>query len=246
MDTYFESKELYEESNKHKNPLRRPRFFPLHIDDIGDINDPSTEHYSGWDSGHITPSVHWTFLVEVVSFERVNFAGRPVIRCKDSLGHEFNVIGYFENRRNAKFDTAVAPVIIPGNTLAMRYAEKKVFMDLSTGIRLEDRHVDFTSAIPCSVDQLLRTADRMFTLTDECWATGCAARRGEGSGLMACGVCKRAVYCSKECQLRDWKAAHKHECKSKIIQWVLELAGQGQTPFSLDDFKTWLPFGLAR
>jgi hypothetical protein len=31
--------------------------------------------------------------------------------------------------------------------------------------------------------------------------------------LKKCSQCKTAVYCSKECQLADWRAEHKKECK---------------------------------
>lgn len=30
--------------------------------------------------------------------------------------------------------------------------------------------------------------------------------------MKKCSRCKKVVYCSKECQLKDWKAGHKHVC----------------------------------
>ena len=30
--------------------------------------------------------------------------------------------------------------------------------------------------------------------------------------LLQCAKCKAAAYCSKECQIRDWKAGHKRDC----------------------------------
>ncbi len=32
-------------------------------------------------------------------------------------------------------------------------------------------------------------------------------------GLLRCGMCQRAKYCSKECQTIGWKAGHKSVCK---------------------------------
>ncbi|XP_064620987.1 uncharacterized protein LOC135483865 [Lineus longissimus] len=32
-------------------------------------------------------------------------------------------------------------------------------------------------------------------------------------GLKTCSKCKMAKYCSKECQVKDWKASHKRECR---------------------------------
>ena len=31
--------------------------------------------------------------------------------------------------------------------------------------------------------------------------------------LKQCGRCKLVSYCSKDCQVTDWKAGHKHVCK---------------------------------
>mmetsp|Transcript_11392 Transcript_11392/g.21074 ORF Transcript_11392/g.21074 Transcript_11392/m.21074 type:complete len:186 (-) Transcript_11392:44-601(-) len=31
--------------------------------------------------------------------------------------------------------------------------------------------------------------------------------------LKCCGGCKIVFYCSRECQVEDWKARHKHDCK---------------------------------
>ena len=32
--------------------------------------------------------------------------------------------------------------------------------------------------------------------------------------MKKCSRCKTVVYCSKECQIKDWKAGHKHACVS--------------------------------
>lgn len=42
----------------------------------------------------------------------------------------------------------------------------------------------------------------------------CAAKKGkEGPKLLSCGGCNYAQYCSKACQVKDWKEEHKHMCK---------------------------------
>ena len=46
--------------------------------------------------------------------------------------------------------------------------------------------------------------------------TNCGRTAGESGGvkLFSCTQCRTAVYCSKECQRKDWKAGgHKHVCK---------------------------------
>ena len=46
-----------------------------------------------------------------------------------------------------------------------------------------------------------------------CWYARCRA------GLkkpLVCSQCKAAVYCSRDCQVKDWKAGHKQACKGRI------------------------------
>ena len=49
---------------------------------------------------------------------------------------------------------------------------------------------------------------------NQCAAAGCPCKlKADGTPLDQCGGCKRCYYCSKVCQLADWKAGHKAECK---------------------------------
>jgi splicing suppressor protein 51 len=38
--------------------------------------------------------------------------------------------------------------------------------------------------------------------------------------ILKCASCRRAGYCSQECQKLDWRAGHKHQCK--ILQQINE------------------------
>ena len=52
----------------------------------------------------------------------------------------------------------------------------------------------------------------------------CSANaRDLGRELLACTKCLDAVYCSKECQVSDWKAKHKRECPDRERQLGLVL-----------------------
>jgi len=42
--------------------------------------------------------------------------------------------------------------------------------------------------------------------------------------LMSCGVCKKAHYCNRECQKRDWKLGHKLVCSATPIIKNLEVS----------------------
>lgn len=56
-------------------------------------------------------------------------------------------------------------------------------------------------------------------LTRKCSASGCLNREVEGVKFNVCGSCKKVgitvPYCSKNCQLKDWKEGHKAKCGSK-------------------------------
>lgn len=55
----------------------------------------------------------------------------------------------------------------------------------------------------------------------QCW--GCGRKPGADESLQKCSGCKKALYCSKECHVSDWKA-HKADCK----KWQQErAAGDG-------------------
>ena len=48
-------------------------------------------------------------------------------------------------------------------------------------------------------------------------AVCCYARCGAGlKKPLVCSQCKAAAYCSKDCQVKDWKAGHKQACKGKM------------------------------
>ncbi|KAK9322111.1 hypothetical protein V1517DRAFT_150502 [Lipomyces orientalis] len=44
-------------------------------------------------------------------------------------------------------------------------------------------------------------------------ATGDSIQAGTVAKVFSCGKCRSTYYCSQECQLQDWKAYHKRECK---------------------------------
>ena len=63
----------------------------------------------------------------------------------------------------------------------------------------------------CSAECRAKDAEH----TTECVHKRCAGCGKEGDGRMECGACKGPRYCSKECQVADWKAGHKSACVKK-------------------------------
>lgn len=45
-----------------------------------------------------------------------------------------------------------------------------------------------------------------------CWC--CDTEPVEQTPLKKCNGCLRAYYCSRECQVRDWKGGHKGQCQA--------------------------------
>ena len=46
----------------------------------------------------------------------------------------------------------------------------------------------------------------------ECSAMGCPRRQGGDTTFSRCGRCRISLYCSAECQRRDWKHQHREQC----------------------------------
>ena len=99
MEDWRAKQRRWDEANAQPCVLRRPLYFPTRLQDVDDRDDPSMERYQAR-NGVLTPKVHWTVLCDIVEYVPQNIAGRPMARCRDSVGEEFNVIGYFEGRRN--------------------------------------------------------------------------------------------------------------------------------------------------
>jgi len=45
---------------------------------------------------------------------------------------------------------------------------------------------------------------------------GVCAACGSPHNLKTCSSCGKVRYCSRECQVSDWKAGHKQVCKAKV------------------------------
>ncbi|KAJ7606967.1 hypothetical protein DFH06DRAFT_236314 [Mycena polygramma] len=55
----------------------------------------------------------------------------------------------------------------------------------------------------------------------------CAGAECKKEGKMRCGRCRRYLYCSTECQRKDWPA-HKKECKPLLIIAIVDIPGKGK------------------
>ncbi|MCX5925562.1 MAG: ankyrin repeat domain-containing protein [Candidatus Dependentiae bacterium] len=62
---------------------------------------------------------------------------------------------------------------------------------------------------------------------------GCGLGEREGAPLRVCAKCKDVLYCSRECQVLDWKIQHKYDCGQALEDAGLEQPTHHvETPFS--------------
>lgn len=61
-----------------------------------------------------------------------------------------------------------------------------------------------------------KESNKELSVKDEQACFVCKAKKTsiEGAKLLNCARCKIAAYCSKECQVMDWKAGHKFDCQT--------------------------------
>lgn len=190
--------------------------------------DPSTLYYTGWSSGPLRPRRHWCFLGDIDA--NISFFGRATVTLRDRDGERFNLGFYLDE------DDKPSPVFKPdaahlraGWTLAVLYAERKTFMDMTDGVRQEN-------VLSCYVfkarrqqvhaygQHLLRMMDKRATgEAAACVCFQCGKPGTEAQPLQRCGSCRLAEYCGRDCQRAHWKEGqHKALCADS--QQLLRLA----------------------
>ena len=187
---------------KWKEHLAYPTF-----DILSDYNEPSMDFYTGWDSGCLTPSRNWCYMADII-MDGVHI--RPSAIVMDSAGEEHLVCFYLDD---AKSGDTIAEAMKPGYTLALLFAERKTFMDLQEGIRVEDT----TSAkvFKAPLEEVMAEIKRMRQPKSCCF--GCGSHTNPETPLKRCAACHIANYCSRECQLKHWKSGHKGLCPDMSI-----------------------------
>jgi len=195
--------------------------------DVTDENDPSMVYYSGWDTGVIvTVQRHWCFIGQVVNVMPRLMRFRTFVKTR--FGETTSIAFYLDN------DQKLPCEIKPGFTLCILYAERKTFLDQSTGIRQEDTEVCWAFRAPfdevqAEAQSLLKNVDN--ELSKLCFKCGQVTKT-------TCGRCKLASYCSVECQRSCWNV-HKHLCKDmkKLLGVALLPRKKYEGPFTFQLFE---------
>jgi hypothetical protein len=190
--------------------LCNPATFPSFAD-LTELDDPSTNYYTGWDEGLLVRSREWALLGEVTElqhFLRARFLLQT--RLKENLALAF----YPESLPLPGFDVTSVKV---GHTFALLNAERKNFMDMTSGVRMENLNTCWT--FKASLGDVIDEADKLLAAADakekheqnRCFT--CA-----NPSTSRCAKCMLACFCSRECQVTAWPK-HKKLCKdsSKLL-----------------------------
>ena len=177
-----------------KTALSNHISFPS-FDLMTELDDPSMIYYDFDDYGTLSPSRHWASLIEIN--QNISYM-RPGLTGWTQFGEKVVVHFYHDNGE--------VPItfswsdIKKGNTIAILYAERKTFLDLTQGIRQEILETCYIfngsmDEVKNEAQLLLKNADlKQKPNNEECF--GCGSKSQE---LKQCGNCHLAKYCSTVC-----------------------------------------------
>ncbi|KAJ7181406.1 hypothetical protein C8R43DRAFT_1116782 [Mycena crocata] len=194
-----------DEKGFHPTDLRNPKYFPAYEHcapyEIYDFRD--------WDNELEPPPHHWCFIGQLVG-NAFGANARMAATVKDKNNKEILVTFRFD--RSADFDHDSVAI---NYTISVLYAEQHTYGDGRVGLRLE--HPQFIKVFPVSPEILLDINDEIENESPTDRTQKCKACRKEDPDptkitLLRCSRCFGVSYCSKECQVADWKQFHKGEC----------------------------------
>ena len=203
---------------KPKDFLQNTFYFPS-FQDLPHENDIPEGYWKCGRDGAYVPACTWFFMAEITN---ADYSQQPFLRnrvlVKDRASRDVPIYFYPEC---GFFDFKL---LKKGHTVLVMRAQRHDFLDLSTGLRIED--LSTVQVAKCSMEDLLTLSKAYHDNKDnKCWSCGKegegeeAASDGATAGscggeLKKCAACKTARYCSKECQTTHWMETHKRTCKA--------------------------------
>ncbi|KAI8710891.1 MYND-type zinc finger protein samB [Fusarium sp. LHS14.1] len=169
-------------------------------------NDVDLEFFQSADGFSYHPRKNWAFLGEIVDIEAL-FRLRLVV--KDRHDQKIPVAFY-----TSDVGHELAPSkLMTGYTVVILYAETHGFLDLSYGIRHENK--DVLKIFPVSLEELLLLSDKVQThATIVNGMRTCQGCDKKAASLKKCAKCGFFWYCNKSCQTVGWNGnGHKADCK---------------------------------
>lgn len=174
---------------------------------------PGTYSYS--------PRRHWVFVGEICE-DRSDFIRHRVL-LETKFGETVHVNFHLDDQPDPAFfrwsDLKV------GRTMMVMYPYSRTFMDMNRGIRLE--YSKTIMVFPAPLTRLSEICERIHQAQDSnsrrCFGCGKDAMEC-GQALQRCSRCGHTLYCSKQCQAKDWKQDHMRLCKHmKMLTNLIKL-----------------------
>jgi hypothetical protein len=129
---------------------------------------PWGPYYSEKD-GALLKTMHWCFLAEIVD---VSSSFRPCVLVRTARGEE--LILHFYHEASDEPTTFAWRDLKKGSTLLLMYSYRKLFMDMSEGIRHE--HLDSVFVFRASLEILLKELDMLIRDPPTCSRRHATAR----------------------------------------------------------------------
>jgi hypothetical protein len=175
--------------------LSHPVTFPS-FSNLSDLYNPSLDYWCE-NYGVLHISRDWALIAEVTD---VAFFIRPHFEVRTRDGEVFRISFYPETPPLPGFDVSSVQV---GHTFALLHAERKTFMDMTEGIRLEN--LSSCWVFKTSLQRLQQEAEQILASADAAHAnTPIACFICGNPAASRCAKCKLARYCSRECQVKGW------------------------------------------
>eukprot|EP00927_Polykrikos_kofoidii_P065117 TRINITY_DN60908_c0_g1_i1.p1 TRINITY_DN60908_c0_g1~~TRINITY_DN60908_c0_g1_i1.p1 ORF type:complete len:774 (-),score=93.98 TRINITY_DN60908_c0_g1_i1:54-2375(-) len=144
---------------------------------------------------------HWCLLGEIVD---VSCSIRVRLTATDKQGRYFRVhIHVRDDSSTMKLEDMVV-----GNTIAIMCPEKHSFMDGTVGIRQEGADTAFV--FRAGLRQLMEEGAKLLVTPQCCHECG----QETAKKCLKCGV---TFYCSKPCQVNQWRAVHRKLCSQMLV-----------------------------
>ena len=181
--------------------------------------------------GVLTPACTWFFMGEITNDDtaQVGFLHNRVL-VSDRDNQDDIPIAFYPERGYLDFK-----MLKNCNTIFVATAQQHHFLDTTIGLRVED--LNTVTVAPCSMEEMFALSqDYHESKNTKCWWCGkedmacpspvvdrtstnnSSTANTNVEGLKKCSACKVARYCSRECQLCDWKEGlHKWCCKAMPI-----------------------------
>jgi len=145
--------------------FRSERIFPPFLS-LPDDDSIDLDFYTSQDGFRYIPGRHWCFLAEVIGVE--SFV-RLRLNVRDKSG-TMVPIAFHTDGRGTEFEDKVQP----GHTVTILYALQHGFLDLSTGIRLEDYSAIKVKSLICSSTVVSFSDSYSSTRSSHCLSMNCS------------------------------------------------------------------------